>query len=282
LLFILVLTYFVFVLFYGMLTSIVLAVFLIETLSWGFSLLLKEEALKYLVIQRFFFFISILGLFWCPLVVCVAIVLKLGLPPFHSWILNLMFYMKKSLFIFMTTIHKAFPLFFFVKLFLYKTFLVFITLVLILRGWLIVQSKRFYIIIIISSFIHSGWMLISRVTKKRLMFLYWSLYRCLISVFFYILFLSKVDQNINNQSTHLNRAWLIISGLPPFTLFWLKLSIFSVIIILRAVNRLMLIMVSILRLASYYRALHLSLSLSVMTYLKYLPFRIFFAGLIWF
>jgi len=158
----------------------------------------------------------------------------------------------------------------------------FILIIISLRGVIITQFKGFYFVMIISSLIHSGWILLRNVLKIRLMVLYWSVYCVLIIVMFYSLFIKTMVIRDETQSKYTRIVWLVLRGLPPFTMFWLKINIFMLIYPLILIARITLILIPVLSLVSYYRVFHLSLRLINFSKFNYLPVFLYFIRIIWF
>jgi len=225
---------------------------------------------------------SLVGILVLPAMLVISIALKLGLPPFHSWVLRIRALIKKYTFLFITTLHKLFPLFLFIKIMIWKYSVRFILIIISLRGVIITQFKGVYFVMIISSLIHSGWILLRNVLKIRLMVLYWSAYCVLIIVMFYSLFIKTMVIRDETQSKYTRIAWLVLRGLPPFTMFWLKINIFMLIYPLILIARITLILIPVLSLVSYYRVFHLSLRLINFSKFNYLPVFLYFIRIIWF
>jgi hypothetical protein len=251
--------------------NFILGLFTVEVFSWLFSIYLNENRFKYLTIQRIFLLVRVVGVLTFPLVLILSIALKLGLPPFHSWMLRIRTLIKKYVFLFITTIHKLFPLFLFIKAIAWSISLFLVIFIIIIRGVIILQFKRLYFVVIVSSLVHSSWLLLRNIIKIRLIMVYWLFYSIIIFIIIYSLFLRSLALRDESQSKYSRLVWLILRGLPPFTIFWLKINVILLILRIRWVIRITLILVPIIVLTSYYRVFHLSLSLSVLTKAKLLP-----------
>lgn len=183
--------------------------------------------LFYLVLQRYFVIWGLLSILISePLLLLVSIFLKSGLPPIHSWILRLLMVSEKIVFWFVSSIHKLFPIF--VIIFLLSnspgslTFL-FISICLPM----LLASKRAYLVLVVglSSIIHTGWVLLSCLRGTELVVKYILLYYTALYLFIALarrLFLINLSFN---QNSLLRYLWLILSGIPPFLIFWLKLRV---------------------------------------------------------
>jgi hypothetical protein len=260
--------------------SFVLMFVHLEILSWIFTILISPFlAIKYLIMQAYFIILGLVGLLWTPLLLVVGFLLKVGLPPIHIWFMKLSFFMKKWVFLIFSTLHKLLPLFLLGRLFLLGSY--FLGVLLLLAGRLIFQVFELFLILITSSIVHRRWTLLRIQYRLKLSLTYWILYSLVFFTFlstihFFILFKRGIEQS---SSTRV--MWLILSGLPPFVIFWLKVWIFLFIVQIRVGLRLVLIFTSVLALASYFRAFHIGLRLTFFSNaLKILIVRIFFLSFI--
>jgi len=265
--------------FIGRNSFIFIFVFL-EILSWVFTILMSPFlAIKYLVMQAYFIVLSLMGLLWVPLFLVLGLLLKVGLPPIHIWFIKLSFFMKKWVFLIFSTLHKLLPLFLLGRLFLLGSYL--LGALLLVAGRLIFQVFELFLILVTSSIVHRRWTLLRIQCRLKLSLTYWIIYSLVFLTFlgtihFIILFKRGVE-----QSSSTSVIWLILSGLPPFIIFWLKVWIFLFIVQVRVGLRLVLIFISVLALTSYFRAFHVSLRLTFFSStLKMLVIRIFFLSFI--
>jgi len=212
---------------------------LIELLSWILAIIIPTSiSLKYLLIQGYFIFLGLIGLLWFPLTLTLRLLLKVGLPPFHLWFFSISFYLHKNIFRFFITIHKLIPLFFLSKI--ATPLLYLIRLILISSGILIFQVRDFFYTFISSSLLHTGWIIIAILLSSKTGALYWMLYSRLVIIIIAIFTFKVINLLGIEQSRLTSFSWLILSGIPPFTIFWLKLNIlyqvcwfrFSIIILL--------------------------------------------------
>jgi len=246
----------------GGFTNLLLGLFFVELLSWLFILMVdKYLRFKYLIIQNIFLLLSLIGLIWRGALFFFAFLLKIGLPPFHLWFLNLVRVLKKITFLFLVTIHKLLPLFFLIKRLGRSFRLIIRTLIFTVRRILIIQARSLFFIITVSSIIHSGWLLRGSFLSMGFTFFYWRVYSRILVLFFFSFNFSSLKYLNSRQTTFTRIVWLILSGLPPFSIFWLKINILMVLLSIRKILRLFIILASVLRISSYYRAYHLSLSL---------------------
>jgi hypothetical protein len=260
--------------------SFILILVYLERLSWVFTILMSPFlAIKYLIMQAYFIVLSLVGLLWAPLLLVVGLLLKVGLPPVHVWFMKLSFFMKKWVFLIFSTLHKLLPLFLLGRLFLLGNYL--LGTLLLLAGRLIFQIFELFFILVTSSIVHRRWTLLRIQYRLKLSLTYWILYSLVFFTFlstihFIILFKRGVE-----QSSSTSAMWLILSGLPPFVIFWLKVWIFFFIVQIRVGLRLVLIFISVVALTSYFRAFHIGLRLTFFSsVLKMLVIRIFFLSFI--
>lgn len=218
---------------------------------------MKRSVIKYLLIQRTFFVFRILGLFWSPSLLLIAVFIKIGLPPFHSWYFKMSLFLEKNIFLFFSSIHKLGPLFLILKI---RTFFVFfrVIIVLILAVFLMAEVSRLYYLIILSSIVHSGWIFLACCINRGILLLYFLVYTLLIISFFRRFFFKNLLKRDDRQRGVLSLIWLGICGLPPFAIFWLKVNVFSILFLKILIFRIVLIVVAVLSLAVYYRIFHLS------------------------
>jgi len=243
------------------LVRLLLCLFFVETLSWIFSLLISSLSLKYLLVQRYFLLVRVMGALWRPSVIFLAIFLKVGLPPFQLWFIHISSLLKKWEFYFFVSVHKVFPLFILGKILLGGFWSLSSLVAIWIVGFLIIQIRRFFNIIIASSLLHSVWLILGVRFSPRIIIFYWGLYSFLIGRIFYVITFRLPWLNLSNQRMIVRLIWLVISGLPPFTLFLLKISILRTLVLIRGLVRLMVILISVISLAFYYRAFHLTLPL---------------------
>lgn len=253
---------------------------LLECLSWLFSfLLIKDTVIKYLIVQRIFFFMGLVGILWRDTLLIRAIILKMGLPPFHIWFYKISFLIDKRAFLFFTTIHKIIPLFFLLKVRAFYLLGISIR-VLLISIILIVEVGGLFYVVILSSIVHSSWMLILCCFRVRTLFLYWLVYLFLISMLFRRLFLTRIVLSDEAQSSISSLIWLVICGLPPFAVFWLKVNIISMLFVKRFIFRVIIILASVVSLVVYYRIYHLSIFITkIVVRLKEIILLVLFLGI---
>jgi len=197
-----------------------------EFLSWIYVLILildsEEMILKYVIIQRFVTLLFLSGiLFSSYIMILVRVLVKIGIPPFHSWAVNVRHQLRKNSFWFLLTIHKLLPtLILIIIVFLRsKTLLIYLVFVVMT----LLSSNRTIKLLLISSIRHSVWVLLGITQSLYLGLKYWIVY----SLLFLILISGfSLEVRVFSQvALVLLVRWLVWAGLPPFSIFWLKLLI---------------------------------------------------------
>jgi len=244
---------------------------LLELLSWIFVLLLNEViSIKYLIIQAYFIFGAILGSFWRAFLIVFRLILKVGMPPMHLWFIKVSFWINKFIFIFFRTFHKLFPLIL-IRLFMCLKLFPLILLFLV-SGILLFQVVDFFYVILSSSLIHKNWIVLSIQYSQKLGFLYWVIY-CRVFLFLLRRFVFKhINNSSNEQSRFSGLSWIVLAGIPPFSLFWIKAWVVTFVLLWVIRFGWMLLIISVLSMAVYFRSFHIRLSLTKFTKIRTIPF----------
>jgi hypothetical protein len=231
-------------------------IFLIETLSWLFILLIEKDTLKYLLVQRYLLAIRLISLIYCPRVLMLVFLIKLGLPPFYQWVVALVSKMRRLTYLVFTTLHKLLPL-----LFISWTVLNFrvLSLTILWRGLFLLQMRSLLFIILGSSLINTTWIILSLLIKPVFIIMYWGLYTILT-----ILLLTRLRRGVlalrsRHQRVLTRFVWLVVSGLPPFLIFWLKLNLVCFLLKLRFLIGILILMSRVLRIVAYFRVFQVNL-----------------------
>jgi len=214
-------------------------------------------SLNYLVIQRYFLILRLVRILVFYPILVVRILIKLGLPPFHLWFVRLSRVLSKRGFAFIITLHKLLPIFLLAKILLtYISFLVFLRRIIIVGTSLSIRRTLFFTLTF-SSIIHRAWIVLRVLIRKGFLLFYWFSYRGLLIILIRVLSLTKLNQAAIIQRRLTRKIWLLMSGIPPFIIFWLKVHIviwfsFS----LGFFFRIFIILVRVFALTSYYRTWH--------------------------
>jgi hypothetical protein len=156
--------------------------------------------------------------------------------------------------------HKLLPLLFIGSLLLRSN--VFLAILLIIAGRLIFQVFELFLVLLTSSIIHRSWTLLSIQFNLKLSLRYWILYSLVFFLFLSTIHFFFIFKRGIEQSSSTATIWLVLSGLPPFVIFWLKVWIFLLLVQIRTRLRLVLVFISVLALTRYFRAFHASLRLT--------------------
>lgn len=185
--------------------------------------------------------------------------LKLGLPPLHLWFIRLARVIKLKPFMFIITLHKMLPV-----LILRKAISTYLSTILglsliIFSSLTLFSSGVIFLTIIYSSIIHNLWMILRRRCSLGMVLLYWRVYSITFISLVWSLLPTKLVTSRLNQSNRSRLCWLLLSGLPPFLVFWLKVHVLSAILVSFGVLiRIFLIRIRVLAMRSYYRVWHFS------------------------
>lgn len=243
--------------------NLILIIILLELIRWLFSRWLRLLRFKYLFLQRYFFVIAFIRALAKREIIVWAFFLKMGLPPFHTWFFALCSSMKRYTFVFFSTVHKIVPLALISTIsLLFSLTIGIVTIVFLLGAVLIIQSHSFWSILIRSSYIHSCWMFFSMKINSKLFFFYWLLYRSIVLAIILRTFSRKVIFIEINQNSLSLFLWLVLSGLPPFLFFWLKVNIVRELVQGRIISSFIILFSAVASISAYYRIFHLRLSLS--------------------
>lgn len=230
------------------------AVLLIEILSWIFVRMADRVSLKYLLIQSFFFFLRFMAIMTWERLLLVVFLVKIGLPPFHTWALQVFSFLNKAIFFFIRTIHKLLPLVFIIRLSSGIMCLLVFTIILTLSLLILPSVSSIFLVLAVSSIIHTGWLIIGGGSSLRFFLTYWILYLALVSLLLYsTLTVSEVQVLQINQSLASSRTWLVISGFPPLLIFWLKVMAIITLIHILFRGVLTVIRLLVLSLVAYFR-----------------------------
>nr|QZZ18323.1 NADH dehydrogenase subunit 2 [Kaukania anser] len=233
----------------------------------------SESSMKYFLVQSISSSILILGMIGMFLklhnydeLILVSILIKMGVPPFHLWVLSLIDGLNMLTMMLIFSIMKVAPL-------IILTFLLFFSISLIVTFTIIsgaisgINQCSMKKIISYSSIFNMGLLLIS--IKSNLVWIYYLLiYSILTWMLIFLIFkinVFYVNQMIMNESLLFNKItfWLLMlsmGGLPPLIGFSIKLIIieFSISNLL-IFNLVLIISFSLLVMFFYVRMTYLSL-----------------------
>jgi len=231
---------------------------ILEVISWLFvTLLPSSSTLNYLIIQSYFLIIRLSRVLFLPSILIISFLLKLGLPPFHIWFLRVSRTLNKLSFSFIITIHKLIPIIFLRKVLFRVLSFILVSLRLVITGLTLVRRRTLFFTLLFSSIVHSVWILLGVLIRKSFLIFYWVIYRILFITLIRLLSFMKLEQSYLIQRIFTSKCWLLISGIPPFMLFWLK--VYLLIWLAYRIGffiGIAIIVVRVFALTSYYRTWH--------------------------
>jgi len=230
----------------------------LELLSWLFVILVPNTStLNYLLVQRYFLILRIARILFLPSLLIIVFLLKLGIPPFHIWFIKIARVLNKNRFSFIITLHKLIPILFLSKVIFRIISFIIIWLRLIVVGLALISRRTLFFTLIYSSIVHSIWIILSIILSKGFVLFYWVIYRSLLVILVSLINFIKIENSYLTQRVFLSKCWLLISGIPPFLLFWFKVYLLVWIIYLFGLFiRVVVITVRVFALTSYYRTWH--------------------------
>jgi len=230
----------------------------LELLSWLFVILVPNTStLNYLLVQRYFLILRIARILFLPSLLIIVFLLKLGIPPFHIWFIKIARVLNKNRFSFIITLHKLIPILFLSKVIFRIISFIIIWLRLIVVGLALISRRTLFFTLIYSSIVHSIWIILSIILSKGFVLFYWVIYRSLLVILISLINFIKIENSYLTQRVFLSKCWLLMSGIPPFLLFWFKVYLLVWIIYLFGLFiRVVVITVRVFALTSYYRTWH--------------------------
>lgn len=230
----------------------------LELLSWLFVILVPNTStLNYLLVQRYFLILGIARILFLPSLLIIVFLLKLGIPPFHIWFIKIARVLNKNRFSFIITLHKLIPILFLSKVIFRIISFIIIWLRLIVVGLALISRRTLFFTLIYSSIVHSIWIILSIILSKGFVLFYWVIYRSLLVILVSLINFIKIENSYLTQRVFLSKCWLLMSGIPPFLLFWFKVYLLVWIIYLFGLFiRVVVITVRVFALTSYYRTWH--------------------------
>lgn len=226
----------------------------------------KEKILIFFLFQSFSSLIIILYIFFHSVsieqnliktisyIVIITIIVKTGIFPFHAWLLNLSNNINWINITILLTWQKLIPLILLYKA-REKTNLIYITIYIIISSNIIILTiiniKK---ILVISSIIHRGWVILVIKMIKISFLIYIRIY----SLILIALNLNLIKENIksiyhqiNRKTSNTNKIILMFSlaGIPPTTGFILKLSVFFTLLKTLTQTNILIILIIISRLS---------------------------------
>ena len=174
------------------------------------------------------------------LFISLSLCWKIGIPPFHLWLFNLMIEIDWILFFLTSSWQKILPLYLMRQIYFYLSEF-YIVLALIVSVFISIFQSNVKKILIISSIFTGAWVLSSIFFVKifwiLILFLYSGILFICVSIFSKNKFLLKSRNNLISiqQFEKINILFVLFSmaGLPPFLGFYIKVRILIIIILRR-------------------------------------------------
>jgi NADH:ubiquinone oxidoreductase subunit 2 (subunit N) len=215
---------------------------------------------KYFLVQRVCSICLVFGflIFNRAVIIILFIIFKIGLPPFHFWVIDFLKINNWIVFFYLITIQKI-SLFILLSYFLFER----ITIIRISLIRIIISIIRtFFInslfyILFYSSIIHSSWIVLRIFFSIKVWLIYFLLYSFLLLI---IILLIKnhnlffITQNLFSIKWCV--FWVLI-GLPPFSIFLIKWRISIFLIKWRLLFFLIILLTSFLRLYIYFKVIYI-------------------------
>lgn len=231
---------------------LVLSLVFLEILSWVFIIITtfynNLVIIKYIFLQGIFVLLVFMGYLLNEGFLYIAIMIKLGFPPFHNWVFVVTKDLSKHMFRFFLTFHKILPILILRKfIFNYS-----IVALILMSSFLLPRFSSLRGALIFSSLIHTVWILIGSLTRLSIILLYWTFYSGLV----YLLVFNRMleTSHINKNQDFFRRVtWYILSGIPPFIMFWIKVLILKELLESFESIRFLVLIVSVLTIFIYFR-----------------------------
>lgn len=163
------------------------------------------------------------------IILITGLILKIGVPPLHSWLPALCLFIKWNIIIIILTIQKVIP-FIILSIAHPHTSLqtIFVLICLIIPPYLILNSTNLKKLITYSSINQSGWIIIISLSFRSLWVIYIIIYSISLMLIKTIIKEKKIKFNIKIRAQH-NTLYLLtiiiimnLAGIPPLTLFVFK------------------------------------------------------------
>nr|ATF28591.1 NADH dehydrogenase subunit 2 [Illinigina sp. EMHAU-15062817] len=232
----------------------------------------SESSIKYFLVQSFSSSILILGLMMMLMkinnysfIVIFSILTKLGVAPFHLWVVSVVDGLNKNPMILMLTISKITPMMMLTMLGLSINWAVLITLLVgSIMGLNQTSTRK---MLTYSSIFNMGLVILS-LSNNFIWFFYLATYSVLISVLISLMYKMNtfyINQLMMSNSTIFNKMiiWtllLSLGGMPPFIGFSIKLAVIELVLYKTMIlNTVLIILMSLLVMFFYLRLTYMSL-----------------------
>lgn len=232
-----------------------------------------EFIIKYFLIQRITSVILVVlcSIYYNLFFFVVVILLKIGIPPFHLWILDilkietqwnnffiLITFQKYYLFLLIST--KIQQMVIFIRLLF--AFVVFFSIV------NLIFNNKIIFIIFFSRRVHSVWIIIRLILSFKIFLLYFIIYTSTIKTLTFLINDNNVITTYNINNIILWWIFWVFMGFPPFSIFIMKWRILVFIMKWRIPLFLLLIVISFVMLYIYIKFIIINLSIKYLIILK--------------
>lgn len=187
------------------------------------------------------------------IILLVGLIIKISLPPFHSWIIKLSKNTTWNMNILFITWQKLIPIFIIMK---FQNFVfIIISIIFLLTGNILITTfTKIKPLIISSSVVHIGWLFAPQSTYKIFPLFYLFIYTLII---YPLINIFKIKNEWKLIKTSQKNNFIIalnvfnLGGVPPLTGFILKWIVFS-ILAMQNINILIIIIMFIIATVSFY------------------------------
>nr|YP_010350292.1 NADH dehydrogenase subunit 2 [Pyemotes zhonghuajia]UOK09676.1 NADH dehydrogenase subunit 2 [Pyemotes zhonghuajia] len=177
----------------------------------------------------------------------IGLLIKLGVAPFHFWIIQMAKNCSMFQFSILMTIQKIIPISFLMSLLQLKIIFP-LTIISLIFLYDLLNSNSIKSIVISSSIVNNNWMIMLCACNYQILLTYFYTYSFIIFQFMY--FCMKLNmKNLNNMKKKINLSMLIFSliGIPPFLGFYIKLiSVFHFINLFSTILIMLILIMSII------------------------------------
>lgn len=216
-----------------------------EVLSWVFCPLLENVALKYLLIQGVLMRLIVVALLFAKWLVYVLLAFKLGIAPLHLWYLQVSKYLTNYALWFFMSVHKILPLTLLIKVANFSRALFFF----VTASVILLSCFSLFRILLLSSSLHVVWRWILVCYSHSSALSYWFIY-ILCRAFILTL---ETSWSLSWRTHLLSLSFLLMSGLPPFVLFFFKFSVILRLAYKRVLFSFILLLFRLVRMILYFR-----------------------------
>lgn len=185
-----------------------------------------DSFIKYFLIQAAgsaIFIVSIL--IKTPPLLYSSITIKLGIFPFFQWLPSVITSLSWSSCLLLVTLQKLNPIIIVTQI-NRNLFLIFVSIFSIITGALFGFNQTIIrALISYSSITHTGWMLLSAILNLNLLIIYVIFYFLITATLFLSFKNRKTEKTYNNKDPLQAFIVIVLVGIPPFSIFFIKISI---------------------------------------------------------